>query len=252
MTKRDRLMVVGIALLAVVGGFWFLALKPRQAESKQLDEQIAIAQQERDAAQQAVSTAGAPSSAAEDAAILARLGKAVPADDDVASLVYQLEAAAGRSDVSFEAVKLGGATASAPAGNAVPAADPTQAATAPLPPGAVVGPAGLAKLPFSLTFEGSFFGLERFLKRVHAFTSVTGDTISVRGRLLQVDAISLTAAPGGFPRIQANLAASAFIAPVAAAPAPDAGTATTAPPSDQAAAGGAPPTTPAVIVGAGG
>jgi hypothetical protein len=79
---------------------------------------------------------------------------------------------------------------------------------------------------------------------------VHGNTIRVNGRLMAVDGIALIPAPEGFPRLQANLTASAFLAPAApAAPAPaPAG----APGTTPAPAGGAPaPTSTAVITGVG-
>lgn len=260
MTPRDR-TVLGIAgLVAVLAGFWFLAIAPRRAESQRLAGEITQARQARDSALASASAAlAAQRGHASDEAIIARLGKAVPSDDDTASLLYQLDSAAGRAHVDFRSVRLDGtaavaAPAPAPApGTATTPASTTptasQAAAAPLPPGATIGPAGLSKLPFVLTFEGNFFGLEKFLRRLHSFTSVKGQTISVRGRLLAVDGISLAASPDGFPKIRASLTVSAFLAPPAsatavAATAPVTAQATPAPTTAQA-----PPTTPATVVG---
>lgn len=262
MTPRDR-TVLGIAgLVAVLAGFWFLAIAPRRAESQRLAGEITQARQARDSALASASAAlAAQRGHASDEAIIARLGKAVPSDDDTASLLYQLDSAAGRAHVDFRSVRLDGtaavaAPAPAPAPATATATTPasttptaSQAAAAPLPPGATIGPAGLSKLPFVLTFEGNFFGLERFLRRLHSFTSVKGQTISVRGRLLAVDGISLAVSPDGFPKIRASLTVSAFLAPPAsatavAATAPATAQATTAPTTAQA-----PPTTPATVVG---
>ena len=49
-------------------------------------------------------------------ATLARLGKAVPADDDVRSLIVQLEATAERSGVDFQQIELGDTSAAPTAG----------------------------------------------------------------------------------------------------------------------------------------
>jgi hypothetical protein len=246
MTARDRNIVVVIGLAALIGAFWFLVFSPRRAEVAKLDKQIATAQQERDTAVTSVAQARtAQRTFGDDRATIARLGKAVPTDDDTASLVYQLESAAGVSHVDFHSFQLGGGSS---AGSSAPA-PATQSATAELPPGAVVGPAGLSKLPFSLTFEGDYFGLEKFLRRMHAFTSVQGNAIRVNGRLMAVDGIALIPGPKGFPQLQANLTASAFLAPPApAAPAPGAAAGTTPAPSGSAPAA---PTSTAVITGVG-
>jgi type II secretory pathway pseudopilin PulG len=247
MTARDRTIVLVLGVLAVIGGFWFMAFSPRRAEVRKLDEQVASAQQARDAAVGRVAQAqAAQKTFGSDRAVIARLGKAVPTDDDTASLVYQLESAAGASSVDFHAFQLGGSTGSA--SNSGAPAPATQSATAELPPGATVGPAGLSKLPFSLTFQGDYFGLEKFLRRMHAFTTVNGEAIRVRGRLMAVDAIALIPGPDGFPQLQANLTASAFLAP----PAPSAPTAAAPAGTPQGASAGAPaPTTSAVITGVG-
>jgi hypothetical protein len=258
MTSRDRMMLTVMGLAAVVAAFWFLAISPRRAESTKLDGQITQARQARDTALQTANAAlAAQRGHGSDEAIIARLGKAVPSDDDTASLLYQLDTAAGRSHVNFKSVKLTGSTAApaaAPAattagGDAAAAA--TQAAAAPLPPGATIGEGGISKLSFTLAFEGTFFDLGKFLRQMHSFTSVDGNKISVRGRLLAVDGISLAAAKSGFPQVTASLSVSAFLAApasLATAPAPPAA-GTGSPPDGSASL---PPTTPATIVGVGG
>jgi hypothetical protein len=245
-TKRDRTIVLVLGIAAVIGAFWFLAFSPRRAEVKKLNEQVATVQQERDAAVASASTARtAERGYSKDRAIVARLGKAVPSDDDSASLIYQLDSAAGLYHVDFHTLQLGGGAGGAPA--AAPAAA-TQSATAALPPGAVVGTAGLSKLPFSLTFLGDYFGLEKFLHKMHAFTAVNGKGIRVDGRLLAVDGIALVPGPQGFPQIQANLTASAFVAP-ASTPEPAAPASAGAPAAPAASTPA--PTAAAVVTGVG-
>jgi hypothetical protein len=66
-------------------------------------------------------------------------------------------------------------------------------------------------MPFSFVFNGSYFDMERFLHDVQAFVRVDGQRISVTGRLLSVDAFSLTAGPGGFPSVKATMSATAYV-----------------------------------------
>ena len=248
MSNRDRTVVLVLAVAAVIGGFWFMAFRPRHADIKKIEDQVASAQQVRDTAVQGVAAARAAQRGySRDRAIVAQLGKAVPTDDDSASLIYQLDTAAGAYHVNFHSLQFGGGSGAS--GSSAPAAA-NQSATAALPPGAVVGSAGLSKLPFSVTFSGNYFGLESFLRRMHAFTTVHGQTISVRGRLMAVDGIVLTPSAAGFPDIQATLTASAFLAPAApSAPSPSASTT----PGQQPATGGSAPapTASAVITGVG-
>jgi hypothetical protein len=261
MTARDRTVLVVLGIAAVLAGFWFAALGPRRSEARRLDQEVQQATRDRDAAFQAAASArAAQRSYARDYATVARLGEAVPSDDDTASLLYQLQAAAGASKVSLDALSVGGgggASASSTSTTSTTAgtSSATQAAAAPLPPGATVGPAGLSKMGFTLTFTGTFFDLERLLRRVHSLTSVSGDAINVHGRLLSVDALSLKPDDTGFPKVTASLSVTAYLAAKPSLPAaPPAGataggsTVPVNPPSSGVPA----PTTAATAIGVGG
>lgn len=214
------------------------------------------AQQARDTAVASVASARAARDAyAGQYATVARLGKAVPEDEDVPSLVYQLEAVARRSKLDFQSVKVqsgapGAAPAAAPAQAAPDTAkgatptSPSAPAPGPAPaPGATVTtlPGGLTALPVQLIFDGSFFSLARFLRRVDRFTVARGQRITVHGRLLTVDGLSLSPGRKGFPRVQAKLAVTAYLAPLAPG-VPGSGATTTPAPG----VAGAPTTTASV------
>jgi hypothetical protein len=216
-TQRDRIVVSAIAALALLAGFWFLALAPKRKTANDLGQKLAAAQQQIDSARSAAAGyRAAKATYRSDYATVARLGKAVPSDDDVPSLVYQLENASKRTDVDFRSVKLTAtaSTAGAPpvAAATTPGAPATQAATATLPPGASVGPAGFPTMPFSFTFEGNFFHLSTFFDRLQRFIVAKRRTLLVSGRLLTVDAISLSSADA-FPRMQATVSATAYLLP---------------------------------------
>jgi hypothetical protein len=66
-------------------------------------------------------------------------------------------------------------------------------------------------MPFSFVFTGSFFDMETFLHDVQRFVHVRGKGVDVTGRLLSVDAFSLTAGPGGFPSVKATVSATAYV-----------------------------------------
>jgi len=229
-TARDRIILLVVAAAAVLAGFWFLALAPKRDDGKALDLKVAAAQQRLQTAQASASAAEtAKARYQRDYATVARLGKAVPVDDDVPSLVYQLESASHRNAVDFRSIKLetsavpaaaAAAPAPAPTGSsstpASSAAAVSSASTAPaqLPPGAVVGAAGFPTMPFSFTFDGSFFKLESFVRTLDNLTALRGDdTIAVKGRLLTIDGIALTAGPKGFPQVSSAMAATAYLLP---------------------------------------
>jgi hypothetical protein len=250
-TKRDRIMLIVLVAAGLFGGFYMLVLKPKREEASQLAGQLQSAQDRVAKARADLATGQqARATYAANYATVARLGKAVPTGDDVPSLVYQLDTTAKETGVDFRTMKLSSGsgtpaqtsqTAAAAAtsnsdqagaakpGTAAPAAGtpaatpatgtpatpaaPTQAATASLPPGAVVGPAGLSTMPFSFTFEGSFFRLSDFLTRIERYIQPRGSAVDVNGRLLLVDGIALNAAAGGFPRMKASIAATAYLLP---------------------------------------
>jgi hypothetical protein len=253
-TARDRIVVIVIGALVALGAYYMLALKPRMKEASSLGTKLGQAQQELDQARSDLQTSqAARASFAANYATVARLGKAVPTDDDVPSLVFQLDSTAKASGVDFRSVSVsaqGGtppsSTTSANAAastsdqankksgsdqkdsssgssssssgssssssGSTPAA-PTQAATASLPPGASVGPAGLSTMPFSFSFEGDFFRLSDFVSRLERYINARRKSVDVRGRLLMVNGISLTAGEKGFPHMKADIAATAYLLP---------------------------------------
>lgn len=247
MTTRDRLVVIVLVAAALLGGFWFMLLAPKRKEASDVRGKVIAQEQKLAKARGAVAAAQeAKARYNADYAAVAALGQAVPADDDVPSLIVQVDRAAEREGVSFRSLALdasgtaqqpsaptpapapapsssapatgeekkgGSDSGSAAAPPAAPAA-PTQAAASALPPGASVGPAGFPTMPFTFEFTGSFFRLEDFLDRLNDFTRVQSDgDIAVRGRLLSVDTFDLKAAPSGFPRIAASVHATSFVLP---------------------------------------
>ena len=275
MTNRDRMLIGALACLVAVAGFWFLALKPKRADAAAATARVAEAQTKLTAANQALASATtARASFRTDYATAARLGKAVPDDDDAASLVFQLESAARKAHIDFRSLTVGGATAAAtPAPAPAPsgtsssssssktssststtpsttgttgAAAATPTGTSTLPPGVVAGENGMNKLPFTFVFDGDYFSLSKLLDLVRSFTTTNGDTVTVRGRLMTIESVNLQESRNGFPQVKATVNATAYLAaqPIslpggATAPSPTGGTtpSTTTAPSNQAAGG---------------
>lgn len=221
MTSRDRMVVAVVVIAGVLAGFWFGMLGPKRQEAADLKAKVTAAQQRLDQARQTeTSGIAARDRYAADYATVARLGKAVPGDDDVPSLVFQLESAAKRHNIDFRAVTLtqSGPAAAAPPPATAPAGSPavaSEASAATLPPGAAVGAAGLATMPFKFTFDGTFLGMQRFLRSIDRLTSVDSDGqgVSVTGRLLTIDGFSLTAGRKGLPQVKAQVSATAYLLP---------------------------------------
>jgi hypothetical protein len=221
MTIRDRLMIMAVLLVVLIGGGWFLVLAPQRDEADQLAGQIAQQRDQRDSALKDVAAGlAAKHSYAHDYATVARLGTAVPDDDGVASLLVQVQQAASATKVDFRSLKRGQASAAATPAPVAPTtaagttgAAATQATTATLPPGATVGSAGFPTMPFSFQFTGDFFRLSDFVGRLERFLVVRNNSVLVSGRFMTIDGIGFNAAPQGFPRIQASVAATTYLLP---------------------------------------
>ncbi|WP_205697988.1 type II secretion system protein GspM [Conexibacter sp. SYSU D00693] len=253
MTTRDRLVVLVVAVLALAGAGFFFVVKPARDDAAKLADQVTQEQARLQTAQGQVESAlQAKRRYKTDYATVARLGKAIPPDDDVASLVYTLEKTADRFGVDFRAVKSAGGGSASPAATttttqsaavaqasgsasgastatgstsgagagssgsgstAAGSVPATQAAAASAPAGSTVGTAGLPTLPFTFTFDGSYAAMRKFLGALDDLTVVKRGGIVVRGRLLTIDAVKLGASKDGFPRVEASVEATAYLVP---------------------------------------
>jgi Pilus assembly protein, PilO len=245
-TRSPKILIPAVLAVAAVVAFYFLALSPKRDEAARLDKDIAAKQSELEQSRaQAASYEKARGNYKENYTTLTRLGKAVPADDDVRSLLVQLNDAAKRSKVDFHTINVG-----APSGSETEKGE-AGAGLAP-PPGAVpVGSAGFSAMPFSFGFEGRFFRLSDFFDRVEDFVTVTNKDIDVTGRLLLLGSISVTA-QDDLDNMKAQIGAASYLVPPAegiegATPASPTGGKQGAAPSDGGS--GVTPTTSATITG---
>jgi hypothetical protein len=214
-TTRDRSVILVLVAAAAVAAFWFGVFAPKRSEAAKLSTQLAALHKQEDSARNDV-IAGEAARRGYPAnyALIARLGEAVPADDNEPSLVFQLDSAAKRSGVDFRALKLqAAATGAAPGASSGGGASATQSAAATLPPGAAVGPAGFPTMPFSLTFDGNFFHMSDFFRRLEGFVKLHGQQVQVGGRLLAINGLALTSSRHGFPAVKASVAANAYLTP---------------------------------------
>jgi Type II secretion system (T2SS), protein M len=210
MTARDRLIVVVILVAAALAGVWFLALAPKRDEVTKLQAQIDVANQQLQQAQSKAATAQQAKARYDtDYATLASLGKAVPKNDALPSLIHQLQTAAHDARIDLRSLKLSSSSSPAAPTNSTPTGSAASVTT--LPPGATIGSAGFPTMSFSFIFNGSYFDMERFLHEVQRFVRVDGKRVDVRGRLLSVDAFALTAGPRGFPDVKATITATAYL-----------------------------------------
>jgi hypothetical protein len=217
MTQRDRTLITVVVAALVVAAAWFLVLAPQRKEASRLSGDVASERQALTQAQ-ADAAAGLAAKRGYDHAYttVARLGAAVPEDDNVPSLLLQVERAAEATQIDFRELRVGGGSgAAAPAAppTTTPGAPATQVTTATLPPGAAVGAAGFPTMPFTFTFTGDFFDMSNFVGRLERFLVVRNRRMLVSGRFMTIDGIAFSEAPDGFPRIQANVTATAYLLP---------------------------------------
>jgi Tfp pilus assembly protein PilO len=214
MTRKNSILLSVVALVAAVAAFYFLVLSPKREEIAKLDKDIAA--QEAAVEQARLTLAGyeeAKASYKRNYATLARLGKAVPADDDVRSLMVQLESTADRSGVDFQKIELSsGLGGDAPTAAAAPAdSGGTELAAA---PGTVPVAGGvLSAMPFSFTFTGSYFDLSAFFARLEHFVSLQNRRLDATGRLLRLESISISPSTIGFPDMEAEINAASYLVP---------------------------------------
>jgi Tfp pilus assembly protein PilO len=220
-SRTYRTLIIAVVALVAVGGYWKLVLSPKRAEVVALDTQVATQEAQLAQTQSLIATyKGAQADYETNYTTVVRLGKAVPTDDDTRSLVVQLDSAAKRSGVDFDTININGGGS----------ADGTSVA-----PGAINAGA-FSAMPFTFSFTGDFGTLGNLFSRLERFVSLKGDTVSVKGRLLRIETISLQPAADGWPGLNAEVHASSYIVPEAD-PAATPPTTTTTPPATTAASG---------------
>jgi hypothetical protein len=269
LTDRDRKIVLVLAPLLVVLGYWFLVLSPQRAESTKVTEELTKSRGERDTAQAQVGQLNAAkASFAGDYQTVIRMGKAVPDRVDMPSLLVQLDRSARGTGIDMDEIVVspeiqtaapvvapptggggpgaGGTDAkSMPgraaqgAGNAVNTANAQSGQAAGADPAAAgAAPAGtpapgLSSVGLQFKLRGQFFDMADFFHRMKRFVRVVNDEIVIRGRLIAIDNWSFKREGG---RMLAEVGATVYLSPKA----------------DGGVSAGASPTGPAVTPGGGG
>ena len=219
MTGRDRSVIAAVLVVVIAVAGWLFVVQPKRNKASQLASQVNAMQSQLDSVRTEVAQDEAARGAFSGSyTVLARLGEAVPADDNVPSLIYQIQNAASKAHVQFDSLALGstaGTTSSPTPSTTTPGStsSTTAAASTPLPPGATIGPAGFPIEPFSFTFTGNFFHLADFFGRLERFVVVANKNINVSGRLMSLDAINLAVGSSGFPNISATMSATTYLLP---------------------------------------
>jgi Tfp pilus assembly protein PilO len=221
--STDRTVLVVVAVVGLLAAFWFLLLAPKRQDASELSDQVAAMQSQVAQEEASASTAGASETDFKsNYHQLITLGKAVPVDADTPSLLTQLQELSSRSDVKFQSIALGGGAGGSTAPVTAPltsttgtttTATATEASASLLPIGASVGAAGLPIMPYSLTFQGSFFDVADFFGRIDDMVSTDGDKVSVNGRLLTIDDFTLSPKEDGTDSLAVSVDATSYLSP---------------------------------------
>jgi Tfp pilus assembly protein PilO len=224
MRSPNTAVLVGILAVVVLGiGFWVLLLNPQRDEAAKLGRKVARAESSLDGHRAEIAEGeDARSDFSADYRRLVVLGKAVPGNDETASLLVQINRTATKTGVEFTDLKLNGSGGEAPAPTGESSGAPTsatEAAASLMPLGASIGPAGLAVMPYALTFEGSWFDIANFIKGLDSLVKTTNGRVAVDGRLITIAGFSLEADPvRGFPHLKASFSVVTYLSPPEAGP----------------------------------
>jgi Tfp pilus assembly protein PilO len=197
MSARDRKLVMILAPLAAFALYWMVLLNPAMDRKASLDEPLATAQTERDAAvARAAELESAKARYESDYREMVKLVRAIPQSVRVADMMRELSQAADGTGITFNNITMGAANSDATAGGS----DADQVALVD----------GLDAVPVQLTFTGEFFGLADLFHRVQRFVTMANRDLQIRGRLIKID--DLTLASGSFPDITATIGATVYMA----------------------------------------
>ena len=237
MSSSNRLIVAVLIVVALAVGFWVLLLGPKRNKADELGSQIEGLTVSREEAQaRATQAEAARREFPNDYRQLVTLGEAVPANDETSSLLIELNRISERSKVKFDSIQLEGqgeqseavtsaeganvappSTGTTGAANATPAAQtvpPTEASAALLPLGASIGPAGLAVMPYSLSFRGNFFHIADFMQELDKLVHTGNSKLTVDGRLTTLDGFALSEdGERKFPYLRANFDITTYLVP---------------------------------------
>jgi Tfp pilus assembly protein PilO len=159
MSRKMRMALSGVALLVIVAMAWFFLISPLRANIAATDSAIATESTRLAAAQAKLAQAEVTrAEGKKNQARLLELAKMVPINDQVPSLLVQIQDLADQSGIKFISVSPGSPTDS-----------------------------GLFQMiPLALQFSGSYFNLKDFAYRVEQLVASPGRLLTVKSVQLQL------------------------------------------------------------------
>lgn len=190
---RDRLAIGAVVLLATVGAYYMLALKPQRQKAASLQaaitkERTALAQAEQSFTAGREAQASLKASATEWAA----LKLALPGQSDIPGLLRTLQRNAEAAHVHMQAISLAGAGTT---GGAPTAPSPAPSSTSGAP-GSSAGAAPATEVPVQLTFNGGYAALNRLVQQLDSFVVISGKKVHASGPLMTISNVGLNSGQG--------------------------------------------------------
>jgi hypothetical protein len=194
MTTRDRMVLIGLLVLAVLGAGWILVVSPERQQASKLNAQVSSAQSALSSAEAQLAHARSDQAQYASAyASVVSLGKAVPPSQEVPSLIYQLAEASNQKDVEFSSITSTSATGPSASATASTTTSKSTATAAGSTAATASTAAAFTQMPFTFVFNGNFFDLEHLFHRLDSFASVSSTgQVAVSGRLLTIQSIKLS------------------------------------------------------------
>jgi hypothetical protein len=206
MTGRDRMVIIAVATLAILGAVWLLAVSPKREQAAKLEAQVSSASAALASAEGQVASARSAQTRYQAAyASVVSLGKAVPASQEVPALIYQLDQASNQKQVEFASITSGGGSSSSSSAAAASAA----------------ASAGFTAMGFTFVFNGTYQDLYHLFQQLNNYTVQTSSGVQVSGRLLTIQGVKLSpttnTAASGAPKsreeLSGTITATAYVLP---------------------------------------
>ncbi|HSD24284.1 MAG TPA: hypothetical protein VLB79_08170 [Solirubrobacterales bacterium] len=207
MRANERMIFVGVAIVALAVGFYLLVLGPKRDKASELQGQV-------DQLHSSITTAEQQASYGEQArqdfpkyyGRMVVLGKAVPAEADTASLLVQLNSISHQTKLDFRSIGIsdGGGGSGAPAGGAAAAGTAATGSSSP------TSPTGAAQAAASTASTASSAGSTTSTAASTTGSSSSAPTASAASAPATEAAaaalpIGATVGPAGLPTLPYNL-----------------------------------------------
>jgi len=178
MSRRNIYIVVGLLLVLLVAGYWFLLLSPLRAEIGTVEENITREQQELTVARTKLAQLeGIRKRAEKNRGRILELGKMLPPEPQIPSLLLQVQDLAIESGISFMSISPN-------------VGDPE---------------GGVSRTNLSLTCDGSFFDVIDFIYRAEQLAGGPGRLLMVQN--VNLSGKDLSATP---PELNVNMTLIAY------------------------------------------